>query len=57
LSGSTLHAQDIAGDWQGNLKAGTGLRLILHITKSDNGGWSAMLFSIDQGPEGMVSAP
>ena len=50
LSGSTLCAQDIAGDWQGTLKAGAGLRLILHITKSDNGGWSAMLYSIDQGP-------
>ena len=54
LSGSSLYAQDIAGDWQGTLKAGTGLRLILHITKSDNGGWSAMLFSIDQGPDGIV---
>jgi len=54
LSGSTLCAQDIAGAWQGTLKAGTGLRLILHITKSDNGGWSAMLYSIDQGPDGIA---
>jgi len=54
LSGSTLCAQDIAGDWQGTLKAGAGLRLILHITKSDNGGWSAMLYSIDQGPDGIA---
>ncbi len=54
LSASTLYAQGIADDWQGTLKAGTGLRLILHITKSDNGGWNAMLFSIDQGPDGIA---
>jgi len=54
LSGSTLYAQDIASDWQGILKAGTGLRLILHITKSDNDGWSAMLYSMDQGRDGIA---
>ena len=60
LSGTTLHAQDthpknIAGDWQGTLKVGASasLRIVLHITKSDNGSWGAMLYSIDQGPEGI----
>lgn len=35
-----IHAQDISGDWQGNLKvsATASLRIVLHITKSDNGG-------------------
>jgi len=51
--GGTLYAQDIAGDWQGTLKTGAGLRVILHITKGDNGGWNAMLYSIDQGPDGI----
>jgi non-heme chloroperoxidase len=53
LLGGTLYAQDIAGDWQGTLKTGAGLRVILHIAKGDNGGWNAMLYSIDQGPDGI----
>jgi uncharacterized lipoprotein len=60
MSGITLHAQDthaqdIAGDWQGTIKvdASASLRIVLHITKSDNGGWSAMFYSIDQGPDGI----
>jgi len=33
------HAQTIEGDWQGTLKAGGAeLRLVLHITKGDEGG-------------------
>jgi pimeloyl-ACP methyl ester carboxylesterase len=56
LSGSRLHAQqNIAGDWQGTLKVGAtaSLRIVLHITKSDNGGWSAVFYSIDQAPDGI----
>jgi len=56
LSGSSLYAQDISGDWQGTLKGtaeGTDLRLVLRINKSDNGEWGAMLYSIDQSPEGL----
>jgi hypothetical protein len=45
-------AQDIAGSWQGTLKVGRDVRLIVEISKSENGGWNAMLYSIDQG-EGM----
>jgi len=47
-----LCAQDIAGDWQGALKAGAQeLRLIVHIEKSDSGAWKATLASIDQSPD------
>ncbi len=46
-------AQDIAGSWQGTLKVGRDVRLIVEISKSENGGWNAMLYSIDQGTEGM----
>jgi non-heme chloroperoxidase len=53
LLGSTLHAQDMTGDWQGTLKAGAGLRVILHIVKADNGGWKAVMYSIDQGTDGI----
>ncbi|MGO9257191.1 MAG: alpha/beta fold hydrolase [Bryobacteraceae bacterium] len=52
LIGSPLCAQDIAGDWQGTLKAGKDLRIVVAITKGENGGWNAMLYSIDQGPDG-----
>lgn len=48
-----LCAQDIAGDWQGTLKAGNGLRTILKIAHGENGAWKATLYSIDQGPEGI----
>lgn len=51
--GSALHAQDITGDWQGTLKAGIDLRIILHIEKGDKGSWTGMLYSIDQGPDGI----
>lgn len=49
LLGSTLYAQDIAGDWQGTLKAGSQeLRLVVQIAKGDSGGWKATMYSIDQ---------
>jgi non-heme chloroperoxidase len=52
LSASGLCAQDISGDWQGTLLASQrSLRLVLKISKSDGGGWKAMMYSIDQGPD------
>lgn len=53
LLGSSLYAQEIAGDWQGTLKLGAGLRIILHITKEDNGSWNGMMYSIDQTTDGI----
>jgi non-heme chloroperoxidase len=53
-SGASIQAQDIAGTWQGTLQAGKGLRTVLKISKTDDGGWSAMFYSIDQGPDGMA---
>ena len=54
LAGAFTQAQDLAGTWQGTLQAGKGLRTVLKITKADKGGWSAMFYSIDQGPDGMA---
>src|SRR2546423_366011 len=55
LAGAFVHAQNIVGDWQGALKVGPSeLRLVLHITKGDNGGFKATLDSIDQGANGMT---
>jgi uncharacterized protein (TIGR03435 family) len=43
------HARgDIAGDWQGTLQAGKSLRIVLKVAKADKG-WSAKMYSIDQG--------
>src|SRR5215510_1949149 len=53
----SLYAQDIAGDWQGTIKVGPGLRLILHIGKEDSGGWNATLYSPDQSPDWGAGIP
>ncbi|MFZ0961275.1 MAG: alpha/beta fold hydrolase [Terriglobia bacterium] len=52
------NAQDLAGDWQGTLKAGGAeLRLVLHITKGDGGELKATMDSVDQEVNGIpVSA-
>ncbi len=48
------HAQNIAGDWQGTLKAGPAeLRLVLHIAKNADGSFKATLDSVDQGANGI----
>jgi uncharacterized protein len=47
-------AQDISGDWQGTLKAGAAeLHGVLHITKDKDGGFHAILDSVDQGVLGI----
>ena len=50
MVGMSAGAQDIAGDWQGTLKVGKDLRLIMHIYKGDKDGYSATMYSIDQTP-------
>jgi uncharacterized protein (TIGR03435 family) len=59
--GGTVHARgDVAGDWQGTLvfpgsggQAGAKFRLVLRIARGADGSWSALNYSIDQGPEPM----
>src|ERR1700724_2960966 len=56
--GTTLFAQDIAGEWQGTLKAGPQeLRLVLAIDKSADGKWQATFRSIDQSPDWGAGTP
>jgi pimeloyl-ACP methyl ester carboxylesterase len=51
---SAACAQSIIGDWQGTLKAGPAeLRLLLHVTKGDDGSLKATLDSVDQGANGI----
>lgn len=55
-SGGVLHAQDIAGTWQGTLQlpnAGPALRIVVQITKADDQSLKAVLYSIDQGAQPM----
>jgi hypothetical protein len=50
MVGADLHAQGLAGDWEGTLSAGGGqLRLTLHVTKTDDGLYLGKLISVDQG--------
>jgi hypothetical protein len=47
-------AQNVVGDWQGTLKAGTvELRVVVHITKGDDGSLKATMDSPDQGARGI----
>ena len=49
LGGFPAHSQDLAGEWQGTLKAGaTELRLVLHISHGRDGQINATLDSVDQ---------
>jgi fermentation-respiration switch protein FrsA (DUF1100 family) len=53
-AGASAQAQDISGDWQGTLSAGGAeLRLVLHITKSGDGNFTATLDSVDQAANGI----
>jgi hypothetical protein len=54
LSGPTLYAQDISGNWQGTLLATNRgpfakLRIFLKIAKAESGDWKAAVYSVDQG--------
>lgn len=52
LLGTTLPAQNIAGDWQGTLQAGIQeLRVVVTIGKSAEGKWNGTFGSIDQSPD------
>jgi uncharacterized protein (TIGR03435 family) len=59
LPAGTALAQDITGTWQGTLQFGAGLRTVIKISKADDGGLKAVMFSIDQGgqsiPAGAVT--
>ena len=46
-------AQNIADTWQGTLHAGQDLRIVVKISKADDGGYKAVFYSIDQGGNGI----
>jgi uncharacterized protein (TIGR03435 family) len=51
LSTTALFAQDVTGTWQGTLDIGGGksLRIVLKVSKGDDGALKAVNYSIDQG--------
>jgi uncharacterized protein (TIGR03435 family) len=53
-AGSTLLAQDLTGTWQGILagQADKDLRIVIKISKTDGSGLKAVMYSIDQLPQG-----
>ncbi len=57
LSGGAAHAQDISGTWQGTLNAGKELRIVVTIASAAGGGLTAMMYSIDQGQQGISANP
>lgn len=56
LPGGSLVAQDITGTWQGTLQAGRELRTVIKISKVDGGGLKAVMYSIDQGGQGLPTS-
>jgi uncharacterized protein (TIGR03435 family) len=57
VSSGALFAQlgnDITGTWQGTLQAGQELRIVVKVSKGDDGGLKAVFHSIDQGGQGIA---
>ena len=58
LLGTSSHAQDLAGDYQGTLQAGPQqLRLIARIKHAEGTGWMGAVYSLDQGNDWGASIP
>jgi uncharacterized protein (TIGR03435 family) len=52
-------AQDVGGTWQGMLQVGSGIRIVLVISRGghggdDGGGWKGVYYSIDQEVQGRL---
>ena len=57
LTGGIAHAQNVAGTWQGALNVGKELRIVITIATASGGGLTAMMYSIDQGGQGITASP
>jgi uncharacterized protein (TIGR03435 family) len=57
LSGSVAYAQSVTGTWQGTLIAGKELRIVFTISGAAGGGLTGMMYSIDQGAQGISASP
>jgi pimeloyl-ACP methyl ester carboxylesterase len=59
LAAGCRHAQDISGNWQGTLAIPQGrpLRIVLQISRGDDGVRNAKFYSIDQSTDGYGAGP
>jgi uncharacterized protein (TIGR03435 family) len=57
MAGGALLAQSITGTWQGTLQAGRELRTVIKISTTDQDALKAVLYSIDQGGQGIPVNP
>lgn len=54
MSAGAASAQGLAGNWQGTLEAGgRSLRLVFTVANADGGGLRGVMYSIDQGGQGI----
>jgi uncharacterized protein (TIGR03435 family) len=57
VSGSTLFAQNIVGDWQGTLTppSGAPLRIVIKVTRADDESLKGVFYSVDQGGQSLTA--
>ena len=53
LSAGHAYAQTLTGNWQGVLQVGRDLRIVITIANADGGGLRGVMYSIDQGAQGV----
>jgi len=51
--GGVAHAQNVTGTWQGTLNVGKELRIVITIANAAGGALSGVMYSIDQGGQGL----
>ena len=56
LAATPASAQTLAGNWQGTLQAGKEIRIVLVISGADGAGLKAVMYSIDQGAQGIPAS-
>jgi uncharacterized protein (TIGR03435 family) len=57
FSGTAIFAQSLPGSWQGTLKTpGKDLRVVFKISTTDKDAMKAVLYSIDQAPQGLPAS-
>jgi len=54
-AGARVEQDPLIGTWQGTLRAGKDLRLVVKVAKGDKGGYEVTFYSIDQGGQGFSS--
>ena len=56
IAHTAAQTPSITGTWQGTLNVGKELRLVFNISNATGGGLAAMMYSIDQGAQGLPAS-